>query len=317
MTDQIVITDMNYCIVTDAAADLDNAYLNAHPNVYVMPMNIVVNGKTYRYGPDGNLTVDQFYEMLNQGFYASTSQINIDAYMRYFRELLAAGNNILYLCFSSGMSGMYQNAVFAAGELMQEYPDRRVICVDTLCAAPGEGFLVREAVRKKDSGVGLAELAQWAEINKQYVSHWFTVDSLEYLHRGGRVSMASAVLGTALQIKPLLCVDYDGTLKIAEKLRGTKRAMSTLADKMAEYWKPDQSHSVAVVHACCPDQAEQLQHLLEERFPEASIYQSCIGPVIGSHTGPGLLALVFWGNGRTALSNTVSQFNCKENVQRA
>ncbi len=305
MAEGTLLSDMNYCIVTDAASDLDETYLNAHPDVRMIPMSVVIDNKSYTYGPGGDLTLERFYELMKGGSSASTSQINMNAYLNFFAEILSTGTDILYLCFSSGMSGMYQNAVFAARELSEEYPDRRVLCVDTLCAAPGEGFLVREAVDRKQAGAGLTELAQWVEAGKLHVSHWFTVDGLDYLHRGGRVSAVHAVMGSALQIKPLLCMDAEGKLNVVGKPRGTKRAMSVLLEKMGEQWEPDRSPSVAVVHSCCPERAEQLQSLLQEQFPAASVYQACIGPVIGTHTGPGLLAVVFWGSGR----DPVSHFN--------
>lgn len=309
MAEETVLSDMNYCIVTDAASDLDDTYLKSHPEVHMIPMSVVIDNKSYTYGPGGDLTLEQFYEMLESGSSASTSQININTYLKFFAEILSAGKDILYLCFSSGMSGMYQNAVLAAKELLEEYPERRIFCVDTLCAAPGEGFLVREAAARKQAGAGLTELAQWAEASKLHVIHWFTVDGLDYLHRGGRVSAMYAVMGTALQIKPLLCMDDEGKLKVVGKPRGAKRSMSVLLEKMAEQWDPNRSPSVAVVHSCCPERAEQLQSLLKKQFPAASVYKASIGPIIGTHTGPGLLAVVFWGSGRAEPTDSVSHLN--------
>ena len=228
MREKVFTPNAEYCIVTDAAADLDEGYLNIHPEVRVIPMSVVLGGQEYTYGPGGNLNLEQFYDTLKTGSSVSTSQINIESYLRFFKTILDEGKDILYLCFSSGMSGMYQNAVFAAGELRQEYPDRKITCVDTLCAAPGEGFLVREAVRRNRENLGMNELAYWVESNKQNVCHWFTVDNLLYLHQGGRVSASSAVLGTALQIKPILTVDAQGRLQVVGKCRGMKRAMADL-----------------------------------------------------------------------------------------
>ncbi len=287
-----------YCIITDAAADLDEDYLDIHPDVRVIPMHVVLEGQEYIYGPGGNLSQERFYELLKAGSEVSTSQINIEVYMRFFRTVLIEEMDILYLCFSSGLSNMYQNAVFAAEELQQEFPSRKIYCVDTLCAAPGEGFLVREAVQRKHDNFDLESLVEWAESNKKNVIHWFTVDNLMYLHQGGRVSATSAVLGTALQIKPLLYVDSKGALQVVGKSRGMKRAISDLLNKMNDQWIPNQSSSVAVVHADSQEQANQLQHLVEQKFSNAVVYQAQIGPVIGAHTGPGLLALVFWGKRR-------------------
>ena len=299
MTRNFHSPDAEYCIVTDAAADLDADYLAAQSDLCVIPMSVVLGGREYIYGPGGDLENEQFYERLKAGTGVSTSQINIASYLRFFEPILALGKDILYLCFSSGLSGMYQNAAFAAEELRQHYPERKICCIDTLCAAPGEGFLVREAVQRKHNGWDLDSLADWVEENRNSVDHWFTVQDLEYLHRGGRVSAASAVLGTALQIKPLLSVDAEGKLQVVGKSRGMKRAMTDLLDQLTARWAHEKSGPVVIVHADRQEQADQLQQLVTQKFPEASVYQSAIGPVIGSHTGPGLLGLVFWGRERS------------------
>ena len=203
MTKNACMLNTEYCIVTDAASDLDAGYLDTQSDLCVIPMSVILGGQEYLYGPGGTLSHAHFYQMVKAGASVSTSQINIDSYIRFFEPILASGMDILYLCFSSGLSGMYQNALIAAEELQQEYPERKIYCIDTLCAAPGEGFLVREAVQRKRNHWDLQSLADWAEENKCRVDHWFAVNDLMYLHQGGRVSSASAVLGTALQIKPL------------------------------------------------------------------------------------------------------------------
>ncbi len=304
MTKQSRMKNTDYCIVTDAASDLDAGYLEMQSDICVIPMSVILGGKEYIYGPGGNLSHKYFYEMVKAGASVSTSQVNIDSYIRFFEPILASGMDILYLCFSSGLSGMYQNAVFASEELQQKYPERKIRCIDTLCAAPGEGFLVREAVQRKRNHWSLQSLADWTEENKCHVDHWFTVHDLMYLHQGGRVSTTSAVLGTALQIKPLLCVDNEGRLQVVGKSRGMKRAMTDLVDKMDLRWMHEQSGSVAIVHADLQEQADQLQRMVEQKFPGASVYQAQIGPVIGAHTGPGLLGLVFWGQERKGSHKT-------------
>ena len=304
MTSYSCLPDTDYCILTDAAADLDANCLDMQSDVRVIPMSVILGGKEYIYGPGGNLSQNYFYEMLKAGTSVSTSQINIESYIRFFEPILAGGKDILYLCFSSGLSGMYQNALFAAEELRQEYPGRTIYCIDTLCAAPGEGFLVREAVQRKQDHWDLKTLAEWVEVNKNRVDHWFTVNNLMYLHRGGRVSAASAVLGTALKIKPLLSVDTEGKLQVVGTSRGMKRAMTDLVDKMALRWMCEQSSSVTIVHADLQEQADRLQQMVEQKFPEASVYQAQIGPVIGSHTGSGLLGIVFWGQDRNVTHKT-------------
>lgn len=193
---------------------------------------------------------------------------------------------------------MYQNACMAAEMLSEQYPQRKIRCVDTLCAAPGEGFLVLEAAKRQRDGVSLDDLADWVEQHRLQVCHWFTVDGLSYLHGGGRVSTAAAVTCTALQIKPLLRVDNAGKLEFAGKSRGNKHALLELLDKMEQQWTPRISDSVAIAYSGDYDRIKPLWDSVTSRFPKAQCYTAPVGPVIGSHTGPGLLALVYWGRQR-------------------
>ena len=289
---------MSYQILTDATADLSPALTEGLPAVAVIPMEVTVGEQAHTYGPGGDLTVDAFYAAQRGGKFATTSQINPITYAEWFERYLAAGQDVVYLGFTSGMSGSFQNALLAAGELREKYPQRQLLCVDTLCASVGEGFLVREAARKQAEGLDAAQLAAWGEERKLRVCHWFTVDTFEHLRHGGRVSAVSAVMGTALQIKPLLHVAADGTLEVAEKPRGSKRAMEAQLARMAKGWTPEESPLVVVGHGDVPDRAEELCAAVRERFPQAEIYTAPIGPVIGSHTGPGMLALIFWGSER-------------------
>ena len=174
-----------------------------------------------------------------------------------------------------------------------------MVCVDTRCASLGEGFLVREALKKQAEGLSLEELVQWIEDHQPQVCQWFTVDTFEHLKHGGRVSSAAAVLGTALQIKPLLHVSLTGELEVVDRtIRGTKRAISALLARMEKGWQPEQCSRIIIGHGGCPDTADCFVKELQARFPQAELITAPIGPVIGSHTGPGLLAVVFWGKER-------------------
>ena len=207
---------MSYRIFTDATADLSPELSAGLPEFSVVPMDLTLGERPYTYGPGGNITVDVFYAAQRAGQFASTSQINPAVYLRCFGEALRQGEDVLYLGFSSGMSGTLQIARLCARELEGQYPGRRVLCVDTLCASVGEGFLVREAARKQKEGLSLEELAAWVEERKLQVCHWFTVDTFEHLRHGGRVSGAAAAMGTLLNIKPMLHVSAAGTLEVAE-----------------------------------------------------------------------------------------------------
>ena len=174
-------------------------------------------------------------------------------YRRCFEQALKAGEDVLYLCFSSGMSGTLQSANLCAEELREEYPARRLIVLDTLCASVGQAMLVREAARKQQEGLSIDELAAWVEENRLKICHWFTVDSFDHLKHGGRVSAAAAAVGTMLQIKPLLHVDDEGKLRVAEKPRGRKQAIRTQIAHMKEGWTPEMGRLVVIGHGDCPE----------------------------------------------------------------
>lgn len=261
-------------------------------------MQVEIGGCGYTYGPEGNMTVELFYHLQRKGNFAATSQINPSVYFQHFEPFLQDGSDIIYLCFSSGMSGTFQSAQLAVEELRQKYPERTILCLDTLCASVGEGFLVREAVRKQSEGLMIAELADWIKSHRLRVCHWFTVDTFEHLRHGGRVSSAAALMGTALQIKPLLHVDEQGCLQVKGKLRGPKKAMEAQLSRMEQGWSPETGRLVVIGHGSAPDAAAQLQEKVQARFPAAEIYTADIGPIIGAHTGPGMLALIYWGNNR-------------------
>ena len=289
---------MNYRIFTDATADLPALWPENLAEVTVIPMSVTVDGKDYLYGPGGNITVKEFYELQRIGKFASTSQINPDAYFKVFIPALDQGLDILYLCFTSGLSGTYQNAMLAVQELRQQYPERKILVVDTLCASVGQCLLTMDAAGRAAQGYSLEQLFVWVTAHRMQVCHWFTVDVFEHLKHGGRVSAASAAMGTMLGIKPMLHVDDDGKLAVVEKPRGRKKAMDALLKRMDAGWMPDFGQRVIIGHGDDLDKAKYLQAEIEKKFPNAQIQLSYIGPVIGAHTGPGMLALIYWGNNR-------------------
>ena len=289
---------MSYRIFTDATADLTPELLKGLPEVGVLPMDITLGEQSYTYGPGGNISVEEFYRVQRGGQFASTSQIRPAIYLQAFGDCLRWGEDVLYLCFTSGMSGTYQTACLCAEELQEQYPRQRVVCLDTLCASIGEGFLVREAARKQAEGLALDELTAWVQENRLKVCHWFTVDTFEHLKHGGRVSGAAAAVATVLQIKPLLHVSKQGALEVVEKPRGAKHAMETQLRRMEKGWNRQMGTSVWIGHGDCPERAAQLKAAVEQRFPEAQVTIASIGPVIGAHTGPGMLAVIFWGTER-------------------
>ena len=289
---------MPYQIITDATADLGPELPAGLPQVTVLPMDLTLEGRPYTYGPGGTISTAEFYTALRAGAPASTAQIGPLRFQQTFEWCLSRGVDVLYLGFSSALSATFQTACRVAQELAPRYPARTIRCVDTRCASVGEGFLVREAARKQAQGLSLDALAAWVEARRGAVCHWFTVDSFTYLRRGGRVSAVQAVFGAALQVKPLLHVTAQGALELAEKPRGRRRAMEAQLEQMRRGWEPGESPLVVIGHGDVPDRAGELRQAVLREFPQAQVLLSPIGPVIGAHTGPGMLALIFWGSVR-------------------
>lgn len=283
-----------YQIFTDATSDLNEDL----ETVKIIPMNVEIGDKEYVYGPQGNISCSEFYGLQKQGKYASTSQINVLEYEKYFEEALKEGKDVLYISFSSGMSGTYQTACLCKNELEESYPDNRIICIDSLCAAVGEGLLIKEVDKKKREGMSMDELVDWVENNKMHLCHWFTVDNFDHLKHGGRVSAVAATLGKTLNIKPLLRVDEEGKLRVVKKIRGRHKAMAAQVECIVKTWSPEISKSVVIGHGDDLKAAEELKEYVENKLPDAEIYISDIGPIIGAHTGPGVMVLAFWGTGR-------------------
>lgn len=287
---------MTYQIITDATADLNEELLAGLPEVKIIPMNVEVGGLEYLFGPGGNIECDEFYSYLRSGLFASTSQINPEVYREHFEAILKQEKDVLYLCFSSGLSGTIQSARMAIEELKAEYPDRTILCLDTLCAAVGEGLFVMEAARKQAQGMDIQTLYTWLEEHRLNLCHWVTVDTFDHLKHGGRVSATSAAMGTILGIKPLIHVDENGKLVAMGKPRGKKKALEALLSNMEKGWMPEISKQVIIGHGDSLDVAKELRDMVAQRFPEAEIYIAPIGPVIGAHAGPGVMTVFFWGN---------------------
>lgn len=287
---------MTYQIITDATADLNDELLSGLPEVRIIPMNVQVNGREYLFGPGGNIDCDEFYAFLRSGQFASTSQINPATYREYFEPILQEGRDLLYLCFSSGLSKTLESARMAIAELQEEYPERTILCLDTLCAAVGEGLFVMEAARKQMQGMDIHSLYNWLEEHRLNLCHWVTVDTFDHLKHGGRVSATSAAMGTLLGIKPLIHVDENGKLVAVGKPRGKKKALEALVSNMEKGWQPEISKQVIIGHGDSLEVARELRDLVAARFPEAEILIAPIGPVIGAHAGPGVMTVLFWGN---------------------
>lgn len=285
---------MNYQIITDSACDLPQQMLQ-ELNVVTVPLTVNFRGEARNDSVADNQVKD-LYDAMRGGEVATTSAVNPDGWAKVIEPSLAAGKDILVLAFSSGLSTTYQSAVIAANELKESYPDRKIIVVDTCAAALGQGLLVWHTCKMRNTGLSLEELAAWVEEAKNHTAHWFTVDDLVYLKRGGRVSAATAVLGAMLNIKPVLHVDYEGHLISMVKARGRKAAINTLAAKMGELAGDWDNSTVFICQADCMDDAQKLAAIVKEKYGVKEAFIGNLGAVIGSHAGPGTLALFFMGN---------------------
>ena len=284
-----------YKIVTDSGCDLPQEMLSS---LDVRTVPLIVNFK----GEDREDTVDvgiqEMYAGLRDGEAATTSAVNPDRWMEKMEGVLAQGMDVLTITFSSGLSTTYQSAVIAGNELKEKYPDRKIIVVDSLAASLGQGLLIWYACKMKDAGMGIDELAAWVEENRLHLCHWFTVDDLMYLKRGGRVSAATALVGTMLQIKPVLHVDDQGHLINVSKTRGRKASIQALAQKAVELGEGFDNSTMFICHGDCIEDAEYLAGILKEKCGVQEVFIGYTGAVIGSHSGPGTLALFFMGKHR-------------------
>ena len=288
----------DFVILTDSSADL-SADMAQKLNVEVLPLGFVLDNQTYRNYPD-NREMDPhiFYERLRAGDVATTNAVNVAQYVEALEPLLQAGKDVLVLAFSSGLSTTYNSSRLAVEELSAKYPQRKLYTVDTLCASLGQGLLVWYAARERDRGHSIEETRDWIKEHRLNICHQFTVDDLHFLKRGGRISAATAVVGTMLQIKPVLHVDDEGHLINIGKARGRQASLKALVDKMEQTALDSGSLTVFISHGDCLEDAQTVADMVKKRFGVEEVYINYVGPVIGAHSGPGTVALFYAGTER-------------------
>ena len=285
----------NYVIFTDSCADLTReAYEEL--GIKVTQLDVIVEGEDPV--PNDQIDNKEIYEKLRAKKSASTAAVNIDKFLKVFEEALQEGLDILYLGFSSGLSGTYQASTVAAEELREKYPEAKIYTMDTLCASMGQGLLVWRAVKMKNDGADIETVRDYAESTKLNLCHWFTVDDLFFLKRGGRVSAATAVVGSLLSIKPVMHVDNAGKLINVSKVRGRRAAIDALFENMKRSMLPDVNDVAFISHGDCLEDAEYLANRIKNELGVPRVEINYVGPVIGSHSGPGTLALFFLGKER-------------------
>ena len=288
---------MSFWIVTDSGTDFPEAYTQKQKNLAIVPMMYQIEGQFYV--PDGSdESTRAFYAKLRSGVVATTAQVTAEAWKEAFEKPLKEGSDVLCVAFSSALSGTHDAAVVARDQMAPEYPQRKIIVIDSKCASLGLGLLVHYAIQKRDSGASIEETAKWVSDNHQKVIHWFTVDDLQFLRRGGRVSATSAYLGGIMKIKPILHVSEEGKLIPREKVQGRRRSLRTLCDKVKEQAVNPENQTIFISHGDCLEEAEWLASILREELHVKDVLISLIGAVVGSHSGPGTMAIFFLGESR-------------------
>ena len=288
----------DYVIMTDSSCDLPASLAN-EMELTVLPLYVDVDGQKYtNYLDEREISFSEIYAKLRTKCPAKTSAVNTNDFMEPMENLLKAGKDVLYIGFSSGLSGTYNAGAMAARELSEKYPERKIYTCDSLCASLGQGLLVYHAWQEKKKGKTIEEVRDFVEDNKLHLCHWFTIDDLMFLKRGGRVSGATAVVGSMLSIKPVMHVDNEGHLIKVDVARGRKASIKALADRAEKLGVDLQNQTIFISHGDCIDDANYLADIMRNRFHVKDVLINYVGPVIGAHSGPGTIALFFLGRER-------------------
>ena len=288
----------DYVIMTDSCCDLTDQ-MARDLELEVLPLTMHMDGQDYPNDLAGTAISNQeFYKRIRAGKLATTSAVNVGQFQDAMRRVLESGRDIVCVCFSSALSTTYQSAVIAAEDLRAEFPEAEIHVVDSLSASLGQGLLLYLAVEQKRKGLTAAELAKWVEDNRLTVCHWFTVDDLNFLKRGGRVSATTALLGTMLSIKPIMHTSDEGKLVPVSKARGRKAAIAALLDKIEALGIHPEKQTMFICHADCEEDAKAAAQTIQDRFGTPTVHINYIGPVIGSHTGPNTMGIFFVGTQR-------------------
>lgn len=287
----------DFVITTDTTCDLPKEYLKQH-NIKVAPLYFSFDNIIY--GDKNDMEPKEFYDKMRSGIMPTTMAVNPDTAKNIFTDLLDKGYDILHIAFSSALSGSCSVAETVARDLCDEIPGAKIKVIDSLCASLGEGLLVHKAVKMKEEGKSLDEIVDWLDNNKLNLCHIFTVDDLHHLHRGGRVSKTTAIIGTLVHVKPVLHVNNEGRLIPLNNVRGRKKALIALVDQMEKRLSgfEDKNDTVFISHGDCITDAEYVASLIKERFGINDILINLVSPTIGTHSGPGTIALFFMGSPR-------------------
>lgn len=288
---------MKTILITDSCSDLPLEYIENN-NIIYMSLTYEIKGQEFKDDFWKTTKSKEFYDKLREGELSKTSQVNSHRYYEEFKKHIVQNNSIIYVGFSSALSGSTNSAAIAREQLLEEFKDADITVVDTKGASMGQGLLVYYANEMLKKGASKEEVVNWLEENKLKLSHWFTVEDLNHLKRGGRISSTAAVVGTLLNIKPVLHVDNEGKLVPVEKVKGRKKSLKTLVDKLSEKIVNAEEQIIGISHGDCIEDAEHVRDLILEQYKVKDFIITNVGPVIGSHSGPGTVALFFLGSSR-------------------
>lgn len=290
---------MRYHILADVASDLPKHYVDQHDGLQILPMPYVMGDMEQEYKTGDEENIHAFYERLRQKEQSTTAQITVLTYFNAFMAVAEKGEGLLCLVLSTGISGSFSSAVLARNMVLEQHPDAEILLIDSLCASLGYGLLVHLALKNRAEGMDLQANADWLEKNRQRINHWFTVDDLDFLFRGGRVTRSTALLGGMLRVKPVMRVNELGKLVPYDKIQGRKRSLKALADKAIELSNPKEGQSYFISHGDCEEDALFVMEQIKHGLPSAKDFLIApIGAVIGSHSGPGTMAVFFLADHR-------------------
>jgi len=289
----------NTIIITDSSCDLAEDYIKVS-NIHVIPFTYNIDGQDYTDDLGQTMAYDEFYSRLREGSISTTSQITSYTFQKTFKHFIDEGYSIIYIGFSSALSETFNNALMAREIILGDNPSADITVIDSKSASVGLGLIVYYAAEMLKEGKTKEEIVEWVEKNKLKSNHWFVVDNLEHLKRGGRISAARAAIGTLLEIKPVLIVDGEGKLDVSKKIRGRKKAIKTLLEVLKEKIIDPEEQTIFINHGDCIKDAEYLKELLLKEVKVKDVMINHVGPIIGSHTGPDMLCMVFLGDSRSA-----------------
>lgn len=288
---------MNTVIIVDSSCDLPLQFIEEN-NIPALGLICHLDGEEHEDDFGKTLTYERFYKRLRAGSMPTTSQINVYRFEELFKKYVKEGKSVIYLAMSSAISGCYSSAVIAKQSVEDELKEADITVIDTKCASIGEGIVVYKAYEMLKNGATKEEIVNWVEENKLKVQHWFSVEDLMHLKKGGRLSATKANIGTLLQMKPILSIDKEGNLKNTNNVRGRKKAIKSLFDRFEENMILDESTLIGISHGDCIEDALYLKNIILEKYKVKKIIINHVGPVIGSHTGPGILSVCFIGKDR-------------------